>query len=147
MTTHLLRNAHVATVAAGVTLLSLATAQSAEDDFGLPLELQTKVVAHVAPQRPSRTLQRVTVTQEIDHKTNFGKMYADSRAEFVVLEDGLIGSSSSTVFRSGKGGGNARGVSLCGFIPLLSESSSTSNTSTTTALPAGKLFIPFGIKS
>ena len=53
--------------------------------------------------------------------------------------------SSGDLVQAEQGGGQE--LSLCGFIALLTESASTTDTSTTTAIPIAKQFVPFGIKS
>jgi hypothetical protein len=63
------------------------------------------------------------------------------------LQNGLTGAQTSAVMDGGKAVGSGSSLSLCGLIGLLSESKSSTDTSTTTALPAGKVFLPFAIKS
>lgn len=133
-----------------VTAVALSCSLScfaADDDFILDAAMQSKVLAHVPPTRVPLPLARSASVQDIDHKSNFNVIQADQRTEFATLENGLIGTRSSTAFRSGKGQGSGKGMTLCGLILLVAESSSTSNTSVTTVLPVGKLFLPFGIKS
>ncbi|MCV2358247.1 hypothetical protein LNV08_04595 [Paucibacter sp. TC2R-5] len=124
-----------------------AQAQSAEPEITVSAELQAQLKAHASNDIPMRPLAGYTVVEEIDHKTNLSKIYVDSVAQLLLLENGLTGASSKTIYRSGAAQGVGRGMSVCGLITVLSESQSSTDTSSTSILPIGKLFIPFGIKS
>jgi len=127
-----------------------ALAQSAETavDFVLSEAVQERLRAHVPAQRPPSPLASLSAQQVIDHKGNFGRKVG-VKIEFVMsrLENGLTGSQSSVVMDGGKGMGRGTGLSLCGLIGLLSDSQSTTDTSLTSAIPIGKVILPFGIKS
>ncbi len=128
-------------------LIFCGTTQAQGDEFTLTPELVEKLKAH-APKQRAAVLARYASEQEIDHKGNFGKkVYADIRAEFVVLESGLIGARGTTALRSSQSAGGGRSLNLCGLLIVASESSTTSDTSVTTVIPIGNLFVPLGIKS
>src|SRR5205823_13334417 len=116
-------------------------------DFSLPPDVQEKVLPHARTERKIQPLAAYAAVLEIDNKANFGKEYVDARRSLVRLESGLIGTVGSSAFRNGKSQGGGQELSLCGFIALLTESASTTDTSTTTAIPIAKQFVPFGIKS
>jgi hypothetical protein len=134
----------------GLGFLSGASAQPADagGDLVVPQGLQDMLRAHVPGQRPPSQLASLSAQQSIDHKGNFGRKI-EVRIEFSMsrLENGLTGSQSSVVMDGGKSTGRGTGLSLCGLVGLLSESQSSTDTSATTAVPMGKAFLPFAIKS
>jgi hypothetical protein len=133
-------------ISAAAMFSFLASAQDA-GEFSLPPEIQEKVVAHAKTERQLQPLGSYAMVLEVDNKANFNKVYVDARRNLVRLENGLIGIVGSSALRNGKSQGSGRELSLCGFIALLTESGSTSDTSTTTAIPIGKQFVQFGMKS
>lgn len=131
-----------------VTLFSFVAIAQDTGEFAVPPDIQEKMVAHAKTERPVQSLASYAAVLEIDNKGNFGKKeYVDVRRDLLRLDNGLIGTVGSSAFRSGKAQGNGQELSLCGFIALLTESASTTDTSTTTAIPIAKVFVPFGIKS
>lgn len=131
----------------GTVLLILASkANSADMELVLNPELQARILLQVPQGKAARSIDRFSATHEIDHKANFSKTYVDEKSTVAVLEDGLIGITGSTAFRSSSNGAG-RGMSLCGLVPLLVESGSSVDTSVASALPAGKAFLPFNVKS
>lgn len=122
-------------------------AQAVELEFSVPAGLQSKIVEHASAAVPLRALAGYTSVEELDHKTNFSKIYIDSNVELLRQESGLTGGSASTVYRNGAAKALGRGMNLCGLATVLSESQSTTDTSATSAIPIGKLFVPFGVKS
>lgn len=134
----------------GVSSPISASAQSvgALGELVVPQALQDMLLAHVPSQRPPSLLASLSAHQSIDHKGNFGRK-VDVTIDFTMsrLENGLTGSQTSIVMDGGKSSGRGTGISLCGLIVLLSESQSSMDTSTTTAIPVGKVFMPFAIRS
>jgi hypothetical protein len=126
-------------------LLLSIPAQAQEDQFLLAPEVLQQMAAQVPGQRPSRPIAGYTAIEEIDHKTNFNKVYVDVKRQFFVLENGLLGSESVSAFREQESQGSTRGVSLCGLIGLIAESASTMQN--TVPLVVGKFFLPNGLKS
>lgn len=135
-------------ILSGAVLLVLAfKARSADMELVLPPELQSRILEQVPQGKAARAIERFSATHEIDHKANFSKTYADEKSIITVLDDGLTGITGSTAFRSSSSNGAGRGMSLCGLVPLLVESGSNVDTSVTSAVPTGKGFLPFSIKS
>lgn len=122
-------------------------ANADESELALDPEIQAKVLLHVRAVRPKNPLTSYASTQELDHKMNFTKKYVDQRSNLTVLENGLIGSAGSVNHRSGEASGAGRAITLCGLVPLVAESSSTTESSVGTVLPIGNIFVPFGIKT
>jgi hypothetical protein len=128
-----------------VLLLLGIPAQAQEDQFLLAPEILQKMETHVPSQRPSRPIAGYIAVEEIDHKTNFKKVYVDVRRQLYVLESGLLGSESVSAFREQESQGGTRGVSLCGLVGLIAESASSMTN--TVPLLVGKVFLPNGLKS
>lgn len=133
-----------------LSLLGGAVAQpgDAVGELVVPQLLQDMLRSHVPTARPPSPLASLSALQSIDHKGNFGRK-VEAKIDFTMsrLENGLTGSQSSVVMDGGKAAGTSAGLSLCGLIGLLGESRSTTDTSTTTAVPVGGIFLPFAIKS
>lgn len=130
-----------------ILLVWASKARSADMELVLSPELQARILEHVPQGKAARIIERFSAAHEIDHKANLSKTYADEKSIITVLEDGLTGVTGSTAFRSSSSNGAGRGMSLCGLLPLLVESGSNVDTSVTSAVPAGKAFLPFSIKS
>jgi len=124
-----------------------AWAQDKDAEFLVPADLQQKLDAQVKGLTPAHALLSYTLVEEIDHKTNFSKVYVDSKSEFLRLDNGLIGAASNTVFRSGAAKSIGRGLTMCGLLPLVNESQAVTDNSSTAVLPMGKMFLPLGVKS
>jgi hypothetical protein len=125
---------------------SPSTTQDAE--FALPPEVQQAIAAHARAGKPVQPLASYVAVAEIDNKGNFGKkVHVDERRTLTRLDSGLVGIVGDSRFRDGSSQGSGRELTLCGLIPLLRETSSTTETSGTTMVPAGKVFVPFGLKS
>lgn len=141
---------HMLSAVAVLSFLGGASAQSADaaGDLVVPQPIQDMLIPHVARQRPPSLLASLSAQLLIDHKGNFGRK-VEAKIDFSMsrLENGLTGSQSTVVMDGGKGVGRGTGLSLCGLIGLLSESQSSTDTSTTTTMPIGKVFLPFAIKS
>lgn len=148
MATTILRPLAITCLTSGFFLLGAdCSAQTTSGELTLLPELQQAFVAQIPAQRPKRQIGNLIAIEEVDHKANFKKLYADERMVFTVLDSGLIGASGTTVYRNGSSAGMSRGISLCGLVILVSESASTTETSITTLLPIGKMFVPFGVNS
>lgn len=69
--------------------------------------------------------------------------------ELTLLASGLAGIVEKTALGSTntQGQGVSRSLSLCGLVTLLAEGRIQMETATSTVLPAGPLFVPFGFQS
>lgn len=118
-----------------------------ESELTLSQDVQAKVLLHVPAVHPKNPLTSYASTQELDHKMNFTKKYVDTRSNLTVLENGLVGSDGSVNHRSGDASGAGHTMTLCGLVPLVGESSSTTTSTVGTVLPVGNVFVPFGLKT
>ena len=117
-------------------------------EFALPPEVRQAIVAHARAGKVAQPLASYVAVAEIDHKGNFGKkVHVDERRTLTRLDNGLTGVVGSSMFRDGKSQGSGRELTLCGLIPLLRETSSTTETNTVSVVPSGNVFVPFGVKS
>lgn len=133
----------------GALCHAAAHAQAPEGELILAPELEQKILSHVAAAKPIRPLAGFTAVEEIEHKANFGKkVYVDIHRQFLPLDNGLLASLNSSVFRSTdtqQSEGGSRGVGLCGLVGLVAEGGSKMENSV--PFVARKLFLPNGLKT
>jgi len=139
--------ARISFLCSAIMFSAIASAQDPAE-FSLPPDIQEKLVVHAKTERPLRSLASYVAVLQIDNKGNFGKEeLVDARRDLVRLDNGLTGTVGSSAFRNGKAQGGSQELSLCGFIAVLTESASTTDTSTTTTVPIDKRFVSFGFRS
>ena len=122
-----------------------AFAQLGENAVTVPIEVQQQIASHLPLTKPNRILQRYVVTEDLNNKTRGSTSTSDVRAELYLLDNGLTGFVRSSVARSGAVQGNGQGITLCGLVSLIVETGM--NVASTVPIIAGKLFIPYGMKS
>lgn len=106
------------------------------------------VAAHVPAERPLRPLARHSALQDFDFKSG-AKVQISAQRELTLLASGLVGITEQTGLGStnAQGQGISHSLSLCGLVTLLAEGRIQVDTSGSTAVPAGPVFVPFGFKT
>jgi hypothetical protein len=137
-------------VTVGFGLLFCAFCQPARGDEqvqALDPALQAKIIALVPVEKPSRLIASAVTISEAGPTDDPKQISTEIRAEYTMLENGLIGAVSESISRKNESSGRGIAMSLCGLVTLLSETNSISTNTNNSAIPIGKLFVPFGFKS
>lgn len=124
-------------------------------DRDIDLVLSPSVELVLATHRSSlpvlSELVAVDAVVTIDHKGNLGRVdTSEQQQAFQWQADGRLASTSTGSYKTPDGSMSAwtsTSTSLCGLVPLLTESASRSVSRLTTAVPAGGVFVPFGFSS
>lgn len=117
-------------------------------DFTLAPQMQATAKELLGATLPNKILAGFLSVETSDRKGNFGrKIETRYNFELVNLESGLTGAQSTAAQTDGKAIGRGSSLWLCGLVLLLTEAQSTNTIDATTALPVGRLFVPFGMKS
>ena len=128
--------------------LSERTAQESDELLTLHPSIQARITALLKDYRPKSTAIKLTNREEIRHVGNFGKLvYAEHDTRYVLQDSGLWANVAIGGFTDGASSGIGRSLSLCGLITVLMASNAVSNFKSTSAVPFGKVFVPFGIGS
>ncbi len=120
-----------ALLAVSLTALSAGTsrAQSTEESYSISEELMASLKPHIGSEPALPMPAAMSTTQTIWNKGNFGMaLYFDERTHFKLLENGLYGLEGTGAFRKGQSKVSATNLSLCGLLPLVSFSKSSSTT-------------------
>ncbi|MFD0725096.1 hypothetical protein [Lysobacter brunescens] len=114
-----------------LTALAAGTsrAQSTEESYSISEELMTSLKPHIGNGPVLPMPAAMSSTQTIWNKGNFGmKVYYDEKIRYRMLENRLHHVEGTGGFRKGQAGGSGTSLSLCGLLPLVSVSqSSTTN--------------------
>ena len=110
--------------------------------------VRNKIELLLKEYKSTNAAVRTVELHEINNKGNFGKLtYYERRASYARQDSGLWAVLSSGTFTSGAGGGTMQSLSLCGLVTLVSTMSATTYNDLTAAIPIGKIFVPFGMRS
>lgn len=105
-------------------------AQQPEDSYRISDELMASLKPHIGSEPATPLPASMSTSQTIWNKGNFGmKVYYDEKTHFRTLDNGLHHIEATGGFRKGQAGGTGTSLSLCGLLPLvnISQSSTTSN--------------------
>jgi len=108
----------------------MARAQQPEDSYRISDELMASLKPHIGSEPATPLPASISTSQTIWNKGNFGmKVYYDEKTHFRPLENGLHHIEATGGFRNGQAGGTGTSLSLCGLLPLvnISQSSTTNN--------------------
>jgi hypothetical protein len=124
-----------------VTPLELKVAESVE----------SALLAKVKPNVVKHPIAAISTTTAIDSKGNFGRLSISKTEERLSLQpNGLYNTAISHSMNTAAGdrtASAAQSQTACRFIPVIYESSVEVNSTNTTAVPVGGVFLPFGFTS
>jgi hypothetical protein len=143
------------TVFAGLLCLGLAACagkpapQAAMDaPLVLDAQVQQKLGTILKDYRPTASLVGMSMTRDIDNKGNFGRIvHYESHASYARQDNGLWEVAGGGGFVNGTASGSGDSLVLCGLVILINASGSTSALAAMGVAPAGKVFVPFGIRT
>jgi hypothetical protein len=114
-----------------------------DEQLVLTVEPSVRNVASTGAPQPKSPLKRAKFSMEITSRPNAQSSEVESRYERV--GDGLWGVMSTLKRSSGTGAQQL--VSVCGMFEALAVTSANATFDRTAAIPIGKLFVPFGMKT
>lgn len=120
-----------ALLAVSLTALSAGTsrAQSTGESYSISEELMTSLKPHIGSEPALSMPAAMSTTQTIWNKGNFGMaVYYDDKTRYRTIENGLHHVEGAGGFRKAQAGGSVTSLSLCGLLPLVSVSQSSTTT-------------------
>jgi hypothetical protein len=130
-------------------VLCCAGTACAADEEQLILEpaLREQLAVMLKNYQPKAPIAALGTLHEIENKGNFGKIVSGNRiVRYAPVQEGGLLPVFSSMTMTGSGG-SAQALSICGLITALSLGSSATVSASTTALPVGNMFVPFGVRS
>ena len=113
-----------------VLTAGMSRAQQPEDSYRISDELMTSLKPHIGSESATPLPASMSTSQTIWNKGNFGmKVYYYEKTRFRALDNGVYHIEATGGFFKGQAGGTGATLSLCGLLPLvnISQSSTTNN--------------------
>ena len=134
-----------AAMAVAATLTTAAFGAEIDEPLLIDLGVQEQVTSLLKGYKPSTQLMKLTEVRDTDIG---GKLlHYEVQSNFSRQETGLWAVVAVGGFTSGSGATTSQYLSLCGLITLVRSDSFSAKLDTTTAIPFGRIFVPFGIRS